>query len=442
MASSSNEIVFVIPGQAEPVGAGRDGTRGSVRAAVRVGTTRAGGEPVRVTARPGEDVVVLAIANGPTLVLHPEDARDLMQAQAAAPTRGAAAPDAASNEVLVPAQLGWPGLEAEATRGATRGWMGQALLTGFQVLTGLAKDPADKLVAAAVTKKVDGKVEAGVYRLDADALEPLKGSGRKLESVPAAVDGGPLLVLVHGTFSDTSATFGKLWTQHNAVVRGLFASYAGRVYALDHPTLGVSPIGNALTLVRALPAGARLHLLTHSRGGLVAEVLARACAGGPLGNDVLGRFAEPRYAQHRSDLRALVKEAQAKGLRVERVVRVACPARGTLLASKRLDAYLSILTWCLTLANIPVVPQLVDFLHEVARRRADPTELPGLEAMTPESPVVAWLNGAAEAIPGELRVIAGDLQGDSIGSWAKTLLSDAFYWTDNDLVVQTRSMYG
>ncbi|MEO6896346.1 MAG: hypothetical protein ABI218_06860, partial [Caldimonas sp.] len=123
-------------------------------------------------------------------------------------------------------------------------------------------------------------------------------------------------------------------------------------------------------------------------------------------------------------------------------VRVACPARGTLLASKRLDAYLSILNWCLELASIPVVPEVVDFLHEVARRRADPAEMPGLEAMTPESPVVAWLNGSPDTIPGDLRVIAGDLDGDSIGSWVKTLLSDAFYWTDNDLVVQTRSMYG
>jgi tetratricopeptide (TPR) repeat protein len=91
---------------------------------------------------------------------------------------------------------------------------------------------------------------------------------------------------------------------------------------------------------------------------------------------------------------------------------------------------------------VPVAPQLVDFLHEVARRRADPSVLPGIEAMMPESAVVAWLNTGSETIPGELRVVAGDLQGDSIGSWVKTLLSDAFYWTDNDLVVQTRSMYG
>ncbi len=446
MASGTGEITFIIPGQAESAPAARGGViRGSIKASVRVGTIRAGAAPVRVTARPGEDVVVLTVANGPTLVLHPDDARDLMHAQAAAATRSAiAAPAAttAAGEVVVAAQLGWPGLESQATRGAVSGWMGQAVLTGFHVLTGLLKDPAATLATAAVTKKVDGRVESGVYRLGAEALGPLKGSGLKLDQVAAATDGGPLLVLVHGTFSDTAGTFGKLWTQHNPVVRGLVANYAGRVYGFDHPTLGVSPIGNALALARALPRGARLHLLTHSRGGLVAEVLARACSGAALTDDALAPFAGAAYAQHRSDLRALVEEAQAKQLCIERVVRVACPARGTLLASKRLDAYLSIVSWCLELASIPVAPELVDFLHEVARRRADPGELPGLEAMMPTSPVVAWLNAAPEPIPGALRVVAGDMQGDSIASWVKTLLADAFYWTDNDLVVQTRSMYG
>ncbi len=418
MASAADDITFVVAGQAEAAPAARSATRGAIKASVRVGTQRGGGEPVRVTARPGQDVVVLSIANGPTLVLHPADARDLMLAQSGAATRSALAAAAergrgaaANGEVEVPAQLGWPGLEAQGTRGNTRGWMGQALLSGFQVLTGVAADAGARLVVAAATKKVDGKVDAGVYRLSADALEPLKGSGRKLDPVPAASDGGPILVLVHGTFSDTVGTFGKLWTLHNATVRQLFASYGDRVYGLDHPTLGASPIANALTLVRAMPAGARIHLATHSRGGLVAEVLVRACSGAPLASAVLASFAGDAYAEHRNDLRALVKEAQAKGLRMERVVRVGCPARGTLLASKRLDAYLSILNWCLELASIPVVPEVVDFLHEVARRRADPSELPGLEAMTPESPVIAWVNGATEPIASELRVVAGDMRG-------------------------------
>lgn len=444
MTSDTQDITFIIPGQVQPAGSGFMPTRsgGTVKHSVRVGMQRGGSAPVRVTARPGEDVVVLTIANGPSLVLHPEHARDLLHAQASGATRSALQAGK-PNEVVVTAQLGWPGLEAGGTRGATRGWMGQAVLSAFDVITGLFKDPAADLAAAAITRKVDGAVEQGVYRLCAEPLPPsLKGSGMRQDKVAAAEDGGALLVLIHGTFVDTISTFGKLWTMHPQVVRTLFQHYKNRVYALDHPTMGESPISNALALVRTLPAGARLHLVTHSRGGLVAEVLARACGGGSLSTDEIRLFAGKKYKAHRTDLQALVKMARDKGLKVERMVRVACPARGTLLASKRFDAYLSVLQWGLQLAGVPVAPQLVDFLHEVALRRADPSMLPGIEAMMPESAVVKWLNGRDETIPGELRVIAGDLQGDSIGSWVKTLLSDAFYWTDNDLVVQTRSMYG
>ncbi len=441
MVTSAREITFVIPGQAD--GSAPDGAaRGSVKAAVRVGTQRGGAAPQRVTARVGDDVVVLSIINGPTLVLNPEDARDLLRAQQGGATRDGPG-SAPGDDVVVSAQLAWPGLEYGATRGAPRGWLGQAVLGAFHVVTGLLKDPAVTLAAAAITDRVDGKVEPGVYGLDAHALPAsLKGSGRLLAKVPAANDGGVTLVFVHGTFVDTVSTFGKLWAQHPQTVRDLFAQYAGRVYALDHPTMGVSPIANALTLVQALPAGARLHLVTHSRGGLVAEVLARACSGAALSADELKTFAGDGYNRHRTDLQALYTQALAKKIRIERIVRVACPARGTLLASKRFDAYLSVLQWGLQLAAIPVAPELVDFLHEVARRRADPAELPGIEAMMPESPVVAWLNSGDQLIPGELRVIAGDMEGDSIGSWVKTLLTDAFYWTDNDIVVQTRSMYG
>jgi hypothetical protein len=439
MSTSTSEITFVIPGQVDHAASA---TRGSLKAGVRVGTQRGGAAPLRVTARVGDDVVVLGIVNGPTLVLNPEDARDLMRAQQSGATRGGPG-SGAGDDVLVSAQLAWPGIESGATRGATRGWLGQAVLGSFHVVTGLLKDPAVTLATAAVTYKVDGQVEPGVYGLSADALPAsLKGSGRLLTSVPAATDGGATLVLVHGTFVDTVSTFGKLWAQHPQTVRDLFAQYAGRVYALDHPTMGASPIANALTLVQTLPSGATLHLVTHSRGGLVAEVLARACSGAPLGADELKVFAGDGYSQHRGDLQQLYQLSSAKRVTVARVVRVACPARGTLLASKRLDAYLSVLQWGLQLAGVPVAPALVDFLHEVARRRADPAELPGLEAMMPESPVVAWLNSGNQLIPGELRVIAGDMEGDSIGSWVKTLLTDAFYWTDNDIVVQTRSMYG
>ncbi len=446
--AASTPITFVVPGRRLAAAATRSGggasspplhsaavPRGTVKERVQVAALRAGSDAVRVVAVPGDDVVVLHVAGGPPLVLHPANARDLMLAQAGA--KRDATP--AGGDVDVPVQLRWRGLEAAApTR--TRGFLGDVLLAAFEVVTGLGREPLAKLTAAALLAHVDGQVDAGVYALSEAPRWPLKGQVAKLDAVPPSTE--PLLVLIHGTFVDTASTFGKLWTAHPQRVRQLFAHYARRVYALDHPTLGASPIANALTLVQALPAGARLHLVTHSRGGLVAEVLARVAAQPTLTADDLAAFAGDVHAPQRAELQALAEAVAAKAIRVERVVRVACPARGTLLASKRLDAYLSVLKWALELSGVPALPTLVDFVAEVARRRADPLQIPGLAAMIPETPLVDWLTAAPAPIPGALRVVAGDLEGDSVASWLKTLLADAYYWTDNDVVVQTRSMYG
>ena len=152
---------------------------------------------------------------------------------------------------------------------------------------------------------------------------------------------------------------------------------------------------NAIALAKAVPAGTRLHLLTHSRGGLVAEVLARVAA--KPDRHVRTLQGEGLCGPAREELRQLAKIVADKRIKVERVVRVACPARGTLLASKRLDAYVSVVKWALELAGVPVVPELVGFLGEVARRRADPDLLPGLAAQIPDSPLVQWLHDHGDA---------------------------------------------
>ena len=477
---SNAPITFVIPGQRQDGTATRGsasattltppmGLRGTVKASVRVCATRGEGDAHRVTAVPGVDVVVLHIANGPTLVLHPHTARDLMLAQSASPSRstrgakGAATRSATPSEVPVPAQLSWPGLDGTSSRarGASRGLIGTVLLNLVEVVTGPLRESAQDFAADQIVQRVDGQVSEGVYALKADALTCLKGQPR-LERVAAATDGGPLLVFVHGTFSDTAGTFGKLWQQHPQRVKTLFKHYRDRVYALDHATLGQSPIANAYTLALACPPGARLHLVTHSRGGLVAEVLARAAGlqqlddaaselfmvGELPGGMTDGLSAAARQTlqaaldEQKRVLAALIKHLRDQQITVERIVRAACPARGTLLASQRFDAYISVFKWALDLAQIPVLPELIDFIGGVAQRRADPSQLPGVAAMIPDSPLVRWLHAADAPVPGELRVVAGDLEGDSVGSWLKTLMADAFYWTDNDLVVQTRSMYG
>ena len=169
-------------------------------------------------------------------------------------------------------------------------------------------------------------------------------------------------------------------------------------------------------------------------------MLARVCANPKLSAEDSAFFKGAEYKAQRDALKSLVRRsAKRAASRSNASCAWHVPARGTLLASKRLDAYLSVFKWTLELAGIPVAPVLVEFLGEVAQRRADPEKIPGLAAQIPDSPLVRWLHAVDEAIPGELRVVAGDIEGDSVTSWLKTLLADAFYWTDNDLVVQTRS---
>ena len=417
--------------------------RGTLVHSVRVQTKRSGGgDTVRVEAVPGRDVVVLRLQGGPALVLHPQTARDLMLAQQDVRPTSRGLPGSAGDDatIEVPVQLRWRGLEAAAgaaTRGSPLALLGEAMVAGFDIVRDAAGGALAGIAAIELAKRIDDQVTAGVYPLPASGrLARFKGgSVAPVASIEASTR--PILVFIHGTFRNTNA-FADLWSQHPQRVASLFEYYGPRIFALEHPTLTASPVANALALAECLPHGARLHIVTHSRGGLVAEVLARVAANPTLKGENVSAFPEI----DRKALAKLGSELRTRGVTVERVVRVACPARGTLLASGRLDAYLSVFKWTLQLAGVPVLPEVVDFLAAVAERREDVEKMPGLAAQIPDSALIRWLHAADEPLPGELRVIAGDVQPDSPTAWVKTLLADGFYWTDNDFVVQTSSMYG
>ena len=269
------------------------------------------------------------------------------------------------------------------------------------------------------------------------------GSSRQACSVKDATKSriasgeAPSLVLIHGTFSETTGTFGKLWKEHPQLVDVLFERFPDRVYALDHPTLGASPIANAITLAEAAPEGARLHLLTHSRGGLVAEVLARVCSE-PVGVRRAvrkGRFECAGADQARRNRRPETHFGRSGRPRCLPGARH--PAR--LQASRRLRVGAEVGAGARPDSHRRPAgqfsgrsrPSTRGSGHGSGSRRADP-----------DSPLVQWLHATDKPIKGDLRVVAGDLEGNSVTTWVKTLLSDAFFWTDNDLVVQTRSMYG
>jgi CHAT domain len=424
-----------------------------------------GGAAARARAVAGRDVVVLHLEQGLDLWLHPAHAAALLQggslpgpaSPSATPSRGGAAAPAS---VQVPPTLRWPG--APRQRDGLLAKVKQVALEGLDVITGavvdIAVDAAAETVAETAGQWLDSRIQPGVYALSADALRPLgQGQGQSqgqasgdakahkpLSLLPQAdATDAPLLVFVHGTFSSTARAFDDLWSQHRlAVIERLFKHYGGRVYGFEHPTLTVSPVANALALAQTLPEGAVLHLLTHSRGGLVAEVLATVAADPAAALNRLGLL----HPRDHDALKALATCVVQKNIRVDKIVRVACPAKGTTLASGRLDAYLSVFSWCLRLAGLPAVPGLVDFTAAVAQHALDESNLPGLEAMTPGSPLVTWLSQGVAT--DRLRVIAGDIEGSaadeafSFKAWVKRLLSDAYYWEDNDLVVQTQSMYG
>lgn len=398
--------------------------RVQVAEAVTIDPGRAGEEPVRIEGLAADDVVELILEGGVRQVLTVERLLEDYGEQLGRLDRGAVA-----GEIELPTEL----RVGEASRGA-----GEWILKGLRILkVDVAGEAADKVAELLEAKLAPGP---GLYRCPSlDRLEPL-GDG------PIPV-GKPILLFLHGTASRTLASFGDLATADGGRAwRELEKRYGERIYAFEHETLTKSPIENAVELLRSLPVGVQLHVVSHSRGGLVGELVAR---GSLAENREPFDATDRKLFADRQDHDALVELGEllvTKRPRVERFVRVACPASGTTLASRRLDRYLNVLVNLLGLIpglrSNPVYDFSSALLVAVVKKRTDPEELPGLEAMMPTSPVIRLLNRPGVAVKADLSVIAGDTAGRGILGTLKTLATDFFFSQDHDLVVNTISMSG
>ncbi|HEX2799987.1 MAG TPA: hypothetical protein VHQ44_10005, partial [Thermoanaerobaculia bacterium] len=126
-------------------------------------------------------------------------------------------------------------------------------------------------------------------------LVRLSAQGGKLVASPIGRPSLPrapakILLFLHGTFSHASAAFSDL--ARDGAFEGLSELYEGRVFAFNHLTVGRSPDENVTALLEAARGaplgssrGASLDVVTHSRGGLVARLLASS-AGAPRVNRV------------------------------------------------------------------------------------------------------------------------------------------------------------
>ena len=290
----------------------------------------------------------------------------------------------------------------------------------------------------------------GLYRLDE------KGELSEPAGVAAVMAEGPSLVFIHGTASCTEGGFGKL--RNNKAWGEIREFYGNRVFAFEHRTLSINPIDNAIHLVSLLPKNAEIDIVSHSRGGIVAELLCRASRVDADGNrmpafdnvdlDIFRKKSEEDRRTLVAELEAINKLGEllaASNLKIRHLVRAACPARGTTLASGRLDTYLSVAVYAMKLSGLGASPTFnltMGLLLAVAKARTKPEEVPGLEAQMPTSPMVAMINRGDVILSSRLTIISGDIQGSGILGRLKVLATDLFYRDDHDLVVNTDAMYG
>jgi len=215
-----------------------------------------------------------------------------------------------------------------------------------------------------------------------------------LASVRLPSDRTPrILLLVHGTFSSTAATYGALGctAEGCAFLTAALSSYDA-VLGFDHPTLSVDPLANATDLLRRLEvhqAPMVIDVLCHSRGGLVSR-----------------SFAEQ------------VLPASGWAGSVDRIVFTAAPNGGTSLADpKRWNDLLEVITnltavGAAVVAGLPGgapvstvvagaikgIAALVKYLGAYALTQGG---VPGLASMTPDGPFVTDLNAFQPGQPRE-----------------------------------------
>ncbi|MCB1852235.1 MAG: CHAT domain-containing protein, partial [Gammaproteobacteria bacterium] len=246
----------------------------------------------------------------------------------------------------------------------------------------------------------------------------------------------PILLLIHAMASSTAAQFSDLWSaRFRPQWQQISAYYGEHIYCFEHWGLSKTPVENALQLARALPRKARIHLLTLSSGGLMAELLCRAqrIVGPPIDAADLQALS----GEQQQLLRQLGELLAQRQWSIDRFIRVACPLRGTNypMRSKQL------------LGGVANVLRIVGgAINNVTLRLfeaiADPMKVPGLRAVDPGSPLIALLNRSDVVLDGDLSIVSGTFRADSLKGKLTAKFSGWMLENDNDLVVPTASMLG
>ncbi|NND31253.1 MAG: hypothetical protein HKN76_01590, partial [Saprospiraceae bacterium] len=392
---------------------------------VEVSSLRATADTIKLRADEEDDVVNIVFEDGGEWIGGYADIPEIFGDQIALARDG-------SGSLTLPASI---------SSGGERG-LGSILIKFVGLFSG--KKPAG-LLAEKIGEKFDEKAmpSPGLFCLSGDFnLKPFK---------TAPGDNQNYLLFIHGTASSTAGSFSHLkGSDQTGIWPAIFEKYPERVITLQHKTVSVSPLQNAIDILTKVPQDAILDIISHSRGGIVADILSRC----DRRNSILGfslqeinHLAEddPEEAQLLQTLNDLATE---KSIEVHKTIRVACPAMGTTLLSERLDHYLNALLRAIGLAigwEGNRLYQLVrSFIMDVVKSRATAGVMPGLNAMVPGSPLQNLINNPSISVKNRLAVIEGNAEfGGSVKHSIAVVLTNLFYFEANDFVVQTASMrYG
>lgn len=376
-----------------------------------------------------EDVVEFVFEDGTTWLSNTNTMQEIFP-EAIKPTRER------KTQVVIPTEI-----SAET---GERGLVKKVLLKIVNILTKKAVQiGVEKLAGELEDKQLEEKI--GLFRLapDFQLLDYKKESEEK-----------PFCLFIHGTASSTSGSFEKI--QGTDLMNFLKSRYDNRILAFQHRTLTENPVQNVKLLVRQLPPKCKLHLVSASRGGLVGEVLSRFCnsRGEEKGfTNAELEFLKKEYSDNYfnsllSDINDIKKELSTRNVVVEKFVRIACPAGGTTLASKRLDNFFNILSnligWGTGMSANPVYIALKNLVAAVIDTKNNEKALPGLEVQRPDSPFIKALNGwnipGALEIDNSLVVISGNSNFEFNLQALVIIAGKLFFRRENDLVVDSVSM--
>jgi hypothetical protein len=221
----------------------------------------------------------------------------------------------------------------------------------------------------------------------------------------AALAAGPVLLLLHDTFSTGQSTFTSL-LEHQSF-RTVAGRYAGRCIAFTHPTLCAGLEENLQWLMLNLAAvSGRFDIVAHGRGGLLARAIA-----------VDGR------------------------LPLRRVCQLGTPNQGTTLANEEnlarfLDAHVAMLARTPRVAALGTLEGALCLARCVAQGQRP--SLPGVEVLTPEC---APLRGLADFRSTDLRWYTVGAQFEALDGNEREPPDPPALESPNDGLVPTRGCH-